>query len=42
LYGFCDYLLSTHTQTLEINSAVFCIVEAKNRAVAEGFAQAGA
>ena len=42
LNGFCDYLLSTDTQTLEVHSAVFCIVEAKNRSVEEGFAQAGA
>ncbi len=42
LNGFCDYLLSTDTQSLEVNSAVFCIVEAKNRSVEEGFAQAGA
>ncbi len=28
LNGFYDYLLSTDTQSLEVNSAVFCIVEA--------------
>lgn len=40
--GFCDFLLSTDIQSLEVNSVVFCIVEAKNRSVEEGFAQAGA
>lgn len=42
LVGFCDYLFSTETQSIDIKAPVFCIVEAKNRAVEEGLAQAGA
>ncbi len=39
LTGVCDYLFSTE-KSIEIRSAVFCIVEAKNRTVEEGIAQA--
>jgi hypothetical protein len=39
---FCDYLLAPDTQSIEIKSPVFCVVEAKNRSIEEGYAQAGA
>ena len=42
LNGCCDYLLSTDTDSFDISSAVFCLVEAKNRSVEEGLGQAGA
>jgi hypothetical protein len=42
LNGYCDYLLSTDTDSFDIASAVFCLVEAKNRSVEEGLGQAGA
>ena len=40
LNGFCDYLFSKEPKILEIKSPVFCVVEAKDRTVEEGFAQA--
>jgi hypothetical protein len=42
LAGFCDYLFSTETRSIDIKAPVFCVVEAKNRTVEEGLAQAGA
>ena len=42
LAGFCDYIFSTETEAIEIKSPVFCIIEAKNRSIEEGYAQAGA
>ncbi len=47
LNGFCDYLLSTDTDSFDISSAVFCVVEAtggvpQNRSIEEGLGQAGA
>ena len=42
LAGFCDYLFSTNAQSIDIKAPVFCVVEAKNRTVEEGLAQAGA
>lgn len=42
LNGFCDYLLSRDPNSVEIADPVFCVVEAKDRTVEEGFAQAGA
>ena len=42
LNGFCDYLLSTDIESFDISSAVFCVVEAKNRSIEEGLGQAGA
>jgi hypothetical protein len=42
LTGFCDYIFSTATDAIEIKSPVFCIIEAKNRSIEEGYAQAGA
>ncbi len=42
LNGYCDYLLSTDTNSFDIASAVFCLVEAKNRSIEEGLGQVGA
>ena len=42
LNGVCDYLLSASPHLLEIKSPVFCLVEAKNRGVEEGFGQCAA
>ena len=42
LNGVCDYLLSSDTTAAEIASPIFCVVEAKNRGIEEGIAQAGA
>jgi hypothetical protein len=42
LNGVCDYLLSKVIESVEIKSPVFCIVEAKNRAIEEGWGQCGA
>ena len=42
LSGFCDYIFSTETDAIEIKSPVFCIIEAKNRSIEDGYAQAGA
>lgn len=39
LVGVCDYLFSRE-DGLDIKSSVFCLVEAKNRTVEEGIAQA--
>ena len=41
LSGFCDYIFSTETDAIEIKSPVFCIIEAKNRSIEDGYAQAG-
>jgi hypothetical protein len=40
LTGVCDYLFSTEKTITEVRSAVFCVIEAKNRAVIEGVPQA--
>ena len=42
LTGSCDYLFSPDTHSIDIKVPVFCVVEAKNRTVEEGLAQAGA
>lgn len=42
LSGYCDYIFSTETDAIEIKSPVFCMIEAKNRSLEEGYAQAGA
>jgi hypothetical protein len=42
LSGYCDYIFSTETDAIEIKSPVFCVIEAKNRSLEEGYAQAGA
>lgn len=40
LTGVCDYLFSTEKTVTEVKSAVFCLIEAKNRGVIEGVPQA--
>ena len=42
LNGICDYLLSTAPFAVEISEPVFCLVEAKNRTLEEGFGQCAA
>lgn len=42
LNGFCDYIFSYVPRALELTSPIFCIVEAKNRTLEEGFAQCAA
>ena len=42
LVGICDYILSNQTDSLEIKSAIFCLVEAKNRTTTEGIPQVAA
>lgn len=42
LNGFCDYLLSGKPRGIEVAAPVFCLVEAKNRTVEEGFGQCAA
>lgn len=42
LNGFCDFILSHEPNTIELTAPVFCLVEAKNRTLEEGFAQCGA
>jgi hypothetical protein len=39
LTGICDYLFTKIPDSVEIKSPVFCLVEAKNRAIEEGFGQ---
>ncbi len=42
LNGICDYIFSYAPRVLELTAPIFCIVEAKNRTVEEGFAQCAA
>lgn len=42
LNGYCDYILSLEPDTFELKSPIFCLVEAKNRTVEEGFGQCAA
>ena len=42
LNGYCDYLLSRKPRSIEVSAPVFCLVEAKNRTVEEGFGQCAA
>jgi hypothetical protein len=42
LVGFCDYLLTKEKEAIELQSPIFCLVEAKDRAVEEGLAQCAA
>ncbi len=42
LSGICDYLIAGKSQLLALDSPIVCIVEAKNRSIDEGLAQAGA
>lgn len=42
LGGFCDFILSHQPNTVELTAPIFCLVEAKNRTLEEGFAQCAA
>ena len=42
LNGICDYLLTRKPDAIEINDPVFCLVEAKNKTIEEGFGQCAA
>ncbi len=42
LSGVCDYIIAGKNKLLELDSPIVCIVEAKNRSIEEGLAQAGA
>ncbi|SEH04514.1 Uncharacterised protein [Candidatus Venteria ishoeyi] len=42
LGGFCDFILSHESNTVELTAPIFCLVEAKNRTLEEGFAQCAA
>ncbi|MCI5158482.1 MAG: hypothetical protein D3906_08580 [Candidatus Electrothrix sp. AUS1_2] len=42
LSGFCDFILSREPNTIELTAPIFCLVEAKNRTLEEGFAQCAA
>jgi hypothetical protein len=42
LTGICDFIFGHAPQTLEINVPVFCVIEAKNRTLEEGFGQCAA
>ncbi len=42
LNGFCDFILSSETQKLEISAPIICLVEAKKGEIEEGLAQCGA
>lgn len=42
LGGFCDFILSHQANTVELTAPIFCLVEAKNRTLEEGFAQCAA
>jgi hypothetical protein len=42
LVGICDYIFSNYADSLEIKSALFCLVEAKNRTTIEGIPQLAA
>jgi len=42
LSGICDYIVAGKSRLLALDSPIVCIVEAKNRSIEEGLAQAGA
>lgn len=42
LNGICDFILTQKPDAIEINDPVFCLVEAKNRTIEEGFGQCAA
>jgi hypothetical protein len=42
LTGVCDFIFGYAPQTLEINAPIFCVIEAKNRTLEEGFGQCAA
>jgi hypothetical protein len=39
LSGMCDYIFGHAPQSIELNAPAFCVVEAKNRTLEEGFGQ---
>jgi hypothetical protein len=42
LKGYCDFILSAQPKKIEIESPVFCLVEAKKDNIEDGYAQCGA
>ena len=42
LNGYCDFILSQVPDAVELTAPIFCLVEAKNRTLEEGFAQCAA
>lgn len=42
LNGYCDFILSNNPDSYEMNTPIFCLVEAKNRALEEGLGQCAA
>jgi hypothetical protein len=42
LTGVCDYILGEKPDAAEIRSPIFCMVEAKNRTIEEGYGQCAA
>ena len=42
LSGYCDFLLSAEINKSEITAPVFCLVEAKDAKIEQGYAQCGA
>lgn len=42
LTGICDFIFGYAPQTLEINTPIFCLIEAKNRTLEEGLGQCAA
>lgn len=42
LKGYCDFILSAQPRKIEIESPVFCLVEAKKDNIEDGYAQCGA
>ncbi|CAK0773251.1 conserved hypothetical protein [Gammaproteobacteria bacterium] len=42
LNGFCDFILTLEPNTIELMAPIFCLVEAKNRTLEEGFGQCAA
>ena len=42
LNGVCDYIFSSVPHAIEIQAPIFCLVEAKNRTIEEGYGQCAA
>jgi hypothetical protein len=42
LNGYCDFILTSTANSVELVAPIFCLVEAKNRSIEEGFAQCAA
>jgi hypothetical protein len=42
LYGYCDFMLSSQVDKIDITAPIFCLVEAKNAEIDKGYAQCGA